>query len=1113
MGGVPSIYQHDPNIQLDPSEMQPDPSEMQPDPSESHNFQYPTEQIKIFKLWVGDKNSKNLPGAEVFVDGVSKGITDSNGEVRTEVSFGQHIISARAECGEASRSYEFNEGIDGVSLTIDSCPAVQAKVFKLWVGDKNSKNLPGAEVFVDGVSKGITDSNGEVRTEVSFGQHIISARAECGEASRSYEFNEGIDGVSLTIDSCPNTDKPPASESEIVFEGTTINFIEGTMPGAPDYWTVSVDKIISGSQPCTTPIDVVIRQSISPPIWGYVDESIEAGDKVVVYGSYITDDKGCRVTLHGLESFYFKKAACSGIVRGHVRDAQTNQPIKGASLECGLYCNGPITTNDQGYYELGSPACNICGLVYCSVTCNADGFEQRVQSLVTDVNGNGKNDLDFYLQPEKISIIVIQGEVIETPHCSPAGSQPDHYVKVRIKKVVQNPNNAQEIVPGSIITVRGNECSSVNDLVKGRCYEFHGEWRENALWVIFSNIKRIDCTSNDTATCGEILKYNISNGRYMAGQIILADMEYRSYLNRETDFQGVLLLRSSKGDTYSNSKIERTPPYGTDQFGYWNRGNQIDVRIPENAPEGWYSAKLQLINHETMTICDETEWMERQFEIYRQDNVSINNCSEIKLKGTCIDVKDLCWGSSDHKLCEIWVVKIDELENGQTPDVDVVEVYSGLPSTKGFHDENIQAGEKVAVYGCGNDKYVSIAAEERYYIRRISASTCQGVVSGHVYDAVTKEPISKAIVSASGFFNEGYTDDYGYYKLTSTCPLTYYNLVCIADGYESSSNLVKVQERGDAQVDFYLNATANRCNRTICQSKNGPGGLPYYRDGKLYQKFNECNCTRGECNCRGVEKESNCNGTISGHVYDAVTKKPIKSAGICDIEDKYVCNVCAVTNKTGGFALGAVPGEGGGCFFCPSTTYRLRCYSADCYKTADDNDEGAFELVTTDEKGNAYVDFYLNPKEKCLKEECKKLESYIGNPYIDEYGNKVQEKTVCKCQGCKCNCDSIEIEILEPCKGSNMPAANPLEGPSSGRIGIASTYTTSGYDRDKHGFRFEFDWDESIEKPDRIYYDGEAVSVSHVWQTTGCHEIRVRAIDVCGLPGYWSNIRKVIVTV
>jgi hypothetical protein len=103
---------------------------------------------------------------------------------------------------------------------------------------------------------------------------------------------------------------------------------------------------------------------------------------------------------------------------------------------------------------------------------------------------------------------------------------------------------------------------------------------------------------------------------------------------------------------------------------------------------------------------------------------------------------------------------------------------------------------------------------------------------------------------------------------------------------------------------------------------------------------------------------------------------------------------------------------------------------------------------------------------------------------------------------------------LEPCKGTNKPAANPLDSLNSGgKIGVASTYTTSAYDDDKHGFRFEFDWGEGIEKTDKIYYDGEIVTVSHVWKKTGCHEIRVRAIDICGLTGEWAQPRKFTVTV
>jgi hypothetical protein len=164
---------------------------------------------KVFKLWVGDKDSKNLPGAEVFIDGVSKGITDNKGEVRTEVTFGKHTVSAKASCGETSKEYDFSDNIDGATLYIDSCPAESnnIKTFKLWVGDKDSKNLPGAEVFIDGVSKGKTNSKGEVLTEVTFGKHTVSAKASCGEASKKYDFSNSIDGATLYIDSCPAEQK------------------------------------------------------------------------------------------------------------------------------------------------------------------------------------------------------------------------------------------------------------------------------------------------------------------------------------------------------------------------------------------------------------------------------------------------------------------------------------------------------------------------------------------------------------------------------------------------------------------------------------------------------------------------------------------------------------------------------------------------------------------------------------------------------------------------------------------------------------------------------------------------------------------------------------------
>ena len=246
------------------------------------------------------------------------------------------------------------------------------------------------------------------------------------------------------------------------------------------------------------------------------------------------------------------------------------------------------------------------------------------------------------------------------------------------------------------ITVHGRDCGTIHDLVKGRCYEFCGDWADGGLWVRANDhyITPIQCPSDSSNEsekrgCAKILKYDIINGEYPRGQIIRAAMEYKSNLNTEADFLGVLLVRSPSGQVYSGSERERTPAYGQDDFGYNNKGNPIDLRIPDDATLGSYAARL---------------------EIRRADTTN----------------------------------------------------YAMQP----------------------------------------------------------------------------------------------------------------------------------------------PG---------LRTKFRIADT-----------EKSKCIGTISGHVYDAITKKPIKGAGVCDTDDKDVCNGCIVTNRTGAYVMGTVPGEEGECSFCPSTTYRIK---------------------------------------------------------------------------------------------------------------------------------------------------------------------------------------------
>ena len=468
--------------------------------------------------------------------------------------------------------------------------------------------------------------------------------------------------------------------------------------------------------------------------------------------------------------------------------------------------------------------------------------------------------------------------------------------------------------------------------------------------------------------------------------------------------------------------------------------------------------------------------------------------------------------SESHSGFGYYTIAVDKVLNGPSwsgqTDVFTIDIFAKYPDW-GEADQEIIKGNTVEVYGRimtknSNVHSVTLNGRKEYYMKKLSGAGCDGTISGHVYDAITKEPICEAKVLASGGRYEGDTDNKGHYAIESICPSAAHLLTCLAEGYESATNKTTVDEKGDAKIDFYLNPKPNKCNKTTCRAQNGPIGLPYYRDDIAYQRFNECNCTGGECKCDSVEKESPCTGAISGHVYDALTKKPIRDAGVCDTEDKNVCDVCVVTNATGGYNMGAVPGEGGGCFFCPSTTYRIRCYHADCYKTAEDNDEAAFKVVKTDDKGNAYnVDFYLTPKPECKEADCRKLET-TRSKSTDECGNVYELRTVCECKECDCICEGTEEIVTK--NNKNQPPNQPdLYGPD-GKKGSYSGYRNTPYtftavgngDKEGNKVTFVFDWGDG--KPTEIGpMDSYArVNTQHTWKSSKGFTVKLTTRDCSG---------------
>jgi hypothetical protein len=117
------------------------------------------------------------------------------------------------------------------------CPSVlgdDAKTFVIWVGDKNSLNLPEVKVYLDGLNDnnyvGITNSRGEVHVPVGFGKHAIFAISACGSASKEYNFSDNIDIASIYINSCSSETEPSnatkdekyTNNSEIIMDANVL---------------------------------------------------------------------------------------------------------------------------------------------------------------------------------------------------------------------------------------------------------------------------------------------------------------------------------------------------------------------------------------------------------------------------------------------------------------------------------------------------------------------------------------------------------------------------------------------------------------------------------------------------------------------------------------------------------------------------------------------------------------------------------------------------------------------------------------------------------------------------------------------------------------------------
>ncbi len=95
----------------------------------------------------------------------------------------------------------------------------------------------------------------------------------------------------------------------------------------------------------------------------------------------------------------------------------------------------------------------------------------------------------------------------------------------------------------------------------------------------------------------------------------------------------------------------------------------------------------------------------------------------------------------------------------------------------------------------------------------------------------------------------------------------------------------------------------------------------------------------------------------------------------------------------------------------------------------------------------------------------------------------------------------------------NQPPTKPSKpsGPSSGKPGTSYTYTTSASDPESYTLAYGWDWngdgtvDEWDDNNGNYYTSGQTISTSHTWTNKGTYPVKVKAKDIHGNQGPWSD--------
>ena len=105
---------------------------------------------------------------------------------------------------------------------------------------------------------------------------------------------------------------------------------------------------------------------------------------------------------------------------------------------------------------------------------------------------------------------------------------------------------------------------------------------------------------------------------------------------------------------------------------------------------------------------------------------------------------------------------------------------------------------------------------------------------------------------------------------------------------------------------------------------------------------------------------------------------------------------------------------------------------------------------------------------------------------------------------------SLPLVVLITQNQAPTKAVQP-SGPTSGTVGIAYPYSTSATDPENYKVAYGWDWngDGTVDTWDdnggNYYTSGQTINTSHSWSTKGNYKILVKAKDIHGYEGPWSD--------